>query len=452
MTIGTMSISYILADQPEEPATTKARSHTFSPPSTNTDIGEAPPSTASLSLVPASRLWSSVYALKDRDNDSALADVSSPNESVTADDSSPDEDSGLGDDFGPVDRDMVAVDRDSHKNHPVDDICMAIKGCVTGSGHHRQVVSHVFGRNKKCTRALKGYWIMWCRQHYQRFSYRGNKEPGRWAWSQLSLARAQLQKFEEAGIVVDWDIILRKHKQEALDAENTALLMADQSAADGTAKVMERHFQQFLGRDKSFAEVRAVLDAIEDSFQTPEFKARDKKDMVFPGIEFLANFAEDKKQKKKKANKAAGPKSTLRSGAKRAAFNKPTDLKPAVLKSIATKASNLERTNRRTTTKQTSAKSSEPLAIASTLVNSVVADMAACRSLVSLKRKGPPPNTIAGAITFTPANAPTNTAATTPHLADFKRKAPPTDTTTSVISKPSGGDQKRRRLASGLHD
>ena len=38
---------------------------------------------------------------------------------------------------------------------------------------HRKVVSHIFGRNKACTRKLpENLWRLWCRKHYQRFKYR----------------------------------------------------------------------------------------------------------------------------------------------------------------------------------------------------------------------------------------------------------------------------------------
>jgi len=213
--------------------------------------------------------------------------------------------------------DSTVAANDIKTSHPVDEICMATKECVTGSGHHRQVISHIFGRNKKCTRALAGFWIVWCRQHYQRYCYRANKEGGSWALSQLSLVRAQLEKFEEAGIVRNWTIALRKKDQDALDVENTALLVAGSSAATGTPAIWERFLVPYLGHGKTFAEVRDVLDAIDEEFETPEYMAREKK-KVFPGVEFLATFPEGKAEKaaaKVRVTKSA-PKPTATPNAK----------------------------------------------------------------------------------------------------------------------------------------
>ena len=54
---------------------------------------------------------------------------------------------------------------------------------------HRKVVSHIFGRNKACTRKLpENLWILWCRKHYQRFKYRA-EDAENWHTIQLGLVR-----------------------------------------------------------------------------------------------------------------------------------------------------------------------------------------------------------------------------------------------------------------------
>ena len=54
--------------------------------------------------------------------------------------------------------------------------------CPANSGDHREVVSHIFGRNKACPRELPNdLWIYWCRKHYQRLKYRAEDSEG-WKW------------------------------------------------------------------------------------------------------------------------------------------------------------------------------------------------------------------------------------------------------------------------------
>lgn len=105
----------------------------------------------------------------------------------------------------------------------VDPLCKAQPNCVAQSGDHRKVVSHVFGRNKRCTRKLPdNAWIMWCRKHYQRKRYRA-EDDGIWHIRQLALVREQLDEFERLANVESWHVVLRKGEQALLDAENARL-------------------------------------------------------------------------------------------------------------------------------------------------------------------------------------------------------------------------------------
>lgn len=327
-----ISINQVTVVQRAESKIANAGLNTASQPNTDVDSGVSPPSDNGSRPDSGSQSGSFVSALSEVDDNSVLANVYTmarnsvlakdsvvADVSTLADNSALAEDSVLDDNVD--DNDSALADEDTKTSHPVDEICMATKECVTGSGHHRQVVSHIFGRNKKCTRALAGHWIMWCRQHYQRFCYRANREGGNWAWSQLSLVRIQLEKFEEAGIVRNWTIALRKREQDALDAENTALLLAGQSAATGTDAVWERFLVPHLGHGKTFAEVRDVLDAIEEEFETPEYIAREKKKKIFPGVEFLATFPEGKVQNK--TTKVPVAKPTPKPSATKIAVSKP---------------------------------------------------------------------------------------------------------------------------------
>ncbi|KAK4695000.1 hypothetical protein P7C71_g2670, partial [Lecanoromycetidae sp. Uapishka_2] len=344
----------------------------------NPDTGEGS------SLDAGSLIGNFASAPYEYDKDSALGDESAiTDELATTNDSAlANEDEG---------NDSGLPEEDTKPNHLVDAICMATKECVTGSGHHRQVISHIFGRNKNCTRDLRGNWIMWCRQHYQRFCYRANKEGGNWALSQLSLARDQLQKFEAAGIVRSWTIALRKREQDALDAENTALLVAGSSVATVTDTVWERFLVPYLGHDKTFADVRDVLDAIEEEFDTPEYMAREKKKKVFPGVEFLATLPEAKVQKP--AAKVKMAKSTPKVASTKAATTKATSNKVASTKAIPTKAQ------------------------------------------ITMATSSKPPVT------------PTTKQAVAPRLGSFKRKAPSSDDTAYDTTETPAVPRKKRRLA-----
>lgn len=56
------------------------------------------------------------------------------------------------------------------------DICMQVEDCNTGSVP-RKVISHLFGRNKVCTRRIpERAWVCMCRKHYQRLRYRKGAE------------------------------------------------------------------------------------------------------------------------------------------------------------------------------------------------------------------------------------------------------------------------------------
>ncbi|KAL8946270.1 MAG: hypothetical protein Q9183_007929, partial [Haloplaca sp. 2 TL-2023] len=69
---------------------------------------------------------------------------------------------------------------DASKAEPVvDPVCAGEPdgGCTLSSGDHRKVVSHIFGRNKRCTHQIpEDCWIKYCRKHYQRQKYRCPKD------------------------------------------------------------------------------------------------------------------------------------------------------------------------------------------------------------------------------------------------------------------------------------
>lgn len=81
--------------------------------------------------------------------------------------------------------------------------------CSTQSGHYRKVISHIFGRNKKCTVGIPDYvWIYYCRKHYQRARYR----TGEWPFRQCDLAMDIVHNMREWGGVENFNLQLRRRE------------------------------------------------------------------------------------------------------------------------------------------------------------------------------------------------------------------------------------------------
>jgi hypothetical protein len=104
--------------------------------------------------------------------------------------------------------------------------CMFVKECKTGS-QLRKAISHIFGRNKICTRQIPdNIWVHFCRKHYQRCRYRNVTEYAKLqcqlvvkqiervqAWSDRNDSRKQL------GVVSGWTMGIRKREQKRMAAK-----------------------------------------------------------------------------------------------------------------------------------------------------------------------------------------------------------------------------------------
>ncbi len=121
-------------------------------------------------------------------------------------------------------------------NQPI--ACMYIPNCDTGS-QLRKAISHIFGRNKMCTRLIpQRIWVHYCRKHYQRSRYRNPKE---YAKLQCDLVQKQIRAIREwslanmkrgaAGVVQDWGLSVRKREQKRLDDLGTTGRKRTSSAA-----------------------------------------------------------------------------------------------------------------------------------------------------------------------------------------------------------------------------
>ncbi|KAI4139516.1 MAG: hypothetical protein L6R39_006252 [Caloplaca ligustica] len=156
--------------------------------------------------------------------------------------------------------DEEAVAKVEDPDVKVDHVCAGETGgpCTLGSGDHRKVVSHIFGRNKRCTHQIPDdCWIKYCRKHYQRQKYRC---PADWFETQLTLVDEQIDKMEAWGGITSWTIAIRKKEREILDTENAHLAQHNR-LPDGPHS-RERFLLPYLGSNKTFDEIRELINVI----------------------------------------------------------------------------------------------------------------------------------------------------------------------------------------------
>ena len=109
--------------------------------------------------------------------------------------------------------DQSEEDDESADENP--SLCQYTAKCNTGSRDYRKVISHIFGRNKKCTTQIpESCWIIYCRKHYQRTRYRTSKAEVKTYFNiQFDNLARQLTRMERWGGVRSWTIALRKKER-----------------------------------------------------------------------------------------------------------------------------------------------------------------------------------------------------------------------------------------------
>ncbi|KAJ9317358.1 hypothetical protein DTO271D3_2179 [Paecilomyces variotii] len=89
--------------------------------------------------------------------------------------------------------------------------------CVTGGENLRKVISHIFGRNKNCTKLFPQHvWIHYCRKHYQRARYRASV----WPFTQCDLLMDSLDRMEAWGGVDSFELVLRRRETRRTKIDN----------------------------------------------------------------------------------------------------------------------------------------------------------------------------------------------------------------------------------------
>ncbi|KAK3327399.1 hypothetical protein B0T19DRAFT_161957 [Cercophora scortea] len=196
--------------------------------------------------------------------------------------------------------------------------CMYISNCNTGSAP-RKVVSHIFGRNKLCTRSIpEKCWVCICRKHYQRCRYRNAQE---YAKFQCELIIKQIQRVQawsdanqregKSGVVQDWSLTIRKRESNRLAAK-TANNKRKRPRTDDSEDE-EDSFS--FDNDRALANGSAVpgwlLEKCGSGYTTEQIQdiaARLKREMdaevlsAIPDIEILPNISSDGVEGKAKAS------------------------------------------------------------------------------------------------------------------------------------------------------
>jgi hypothetical protein len=190
-------------------------------------------------------------------------------------------------------------------------VCMYIQNCDTGS-QPRKAISHIFGRNKMCTRLIPPHvWVHYCRKHYQRSRYRNPKE---YAKLQCDLVQQQIRRVHEwsvenkktgaAGVVQDWGLSVRKREKKRLDDLGGANRKRRAAILDRNDDDETENVDNLAGTPGSPIPATAVPDwlltlcgkgystqGILDIFNQLHAEILDDKMSCFPDIEILPNIA-----------------------------------------------------------------------------------------------------------------------------------------------------------------
>ena len=203
------------------------------------------------------------------------------------------EDDGVSDDEA-----LSSAEDDSMNGEPGDpnegqtSRCQYMKQCRTGSLDYRKVVSHIFGRNKKCTTQIpEECWIEYCRKHYQRTRYRTTKAQSKKYFNvQFDILQRQITRLERWGQVRSWEIAIRKKERDTLKKEDDEMIRhrasgngVNQAIWDRVHRCSERKLMPFVGKNKDYDHIKEFLDYIQREVARGTFE-----DM--PGFELLPNI------------------------------------------------------------------------------------------------------------------------------------------------------------------
>lgn len=150
--------------------------------------------------------------------------------------------------------------------------------CSTESPHYRKVISHIFGRNKRCTIGVPDFiWIYYCRKHYQRARYR----TGEWPFRQCDLAIDTIKNMRAWGGVESFNLQLRRRETEraADDEDDLVMFPMDDTAGDcGPSKTpIDDDDEDYIPEDEDKENRPFVAMSVEPEEEASEIKKRSPK-------------------------------------------------------------------------------------------------------------------------------------------------------------------------------
>ncbi|KAI6092284.1 hypothetical protein F4821DRAFT_279583 [Hypoxylon rubiginosum] len=178
--------------------------------------------------------------------------------------------------------------------------CMFVPECDTGS-QLRKAISHIFGRNKACTRMIPNVvWVHFCRKHYQRSRYRNAHE---WAQIQCSLVGQQIARVQawsdenqaagQGPYLQAWTLTVRKREanrlQEKSQRQGEGSIdgvedgKADSATLNGTA--VPRWIRLLCGGGYSSARMTEIVNQLTEQVKTNALSQ-------MPDIEILPDIVE----------------------------------------------------------------------------------------------------------------------------------------------------------------
>ncbi|KAI4677195.1 uncharacterized protein J4E88_007003 [Alternaria novae-zelandiae] len=184
--------------------------------------------------------------------------------------------------------------------------------CMTGQytkDLSRKVISDHFGRNKACTRDVTD-WPLFCRKHYQRATYNKTK----WQIRKVQLILRQFEVIEKQFPGTTYDIAFKKSEEARLNhySRQVAAGAKNDQAEKSVHPKIGKHFEapidvlreldQWLGFNKTYAEVKKIVDVILQMLEEKETEQ-------VPSIEFLPKLPGKTPSPKKTPAKARTPKS-----------------------------------------------------------------------------------------------------------------------------------------------
>lgn len=178
--------------------------------------------------------------------------------------------------------------------------CMFVNPCTTGSSL-RKAISHIFGRNKLCTKAIPNHiWVHYCRKHYQRSRYRNATD---YALRQVDLVLLQIQKVQDwsdgnvrsgrrgEGVLKHWTLQARKREAKRLqDAGNRKRAYHDDDDDDDTAlssgTAIPDWLQDKLNQDYGTTRMLEIVEEVKEHMNAGDITQ-------IPDIEILPEILTD---------------------------------------------------------------------------------------------------------------------------------------------------------------